>query len=152
MKVQATFAFPTDALLVRRTPPHLSAWVPNTRGLGKKNSGSQVKSYRNLCFPPPEICCSSQKRDCQCRRLNPAFSDVEHLKTRVLTYVLSWIILFLNKMTKSCSPNYELHFATLSCLDEDGNQLRVSRAKYSMWANSSSEEVAVWVICTQHFL
>lgn len=55
-------------------------------------------------------------------------------------------------MTEPCSPNYELHFATLSCLDEDGNQLRVSGTKYSMGTNSSSEEIVAWVICTEHFL
>lgn len=27
--------------------------------------------------------------------LNPAFSDIEHFRTRVPTYILSWIILFL---------------------------------------------------------
>jgi len=55
-------------------------------------------------------------------------------------------------MADSSSPNYELHFATLSCLDEDGNKVRVSRTKYSMGTNSSSEEIVAWVIRTKHFL
>lgn len=50
------------------------------------------------------------------------------------------------------SPNDELHFATASCLDEDGNQLRVPGTKDSMGTDCSGEEIVLWVVCTQHLL
>lgn len=51
-----------------------------------------------------------------------------------------------------CSPDDELHFATPSCLDEDGNQLRVSGTEYPMGTDCSGEEIVVWVIGTEHLL
>lgn len=158
------------------SPQCVSLWQKGyeRRLLDYKQKVSETFSLSRMTLQFP-------RRDCQCRRLNPAFlSDAEHLRTKIPTVLLlPWIILFLHqkiteshittpdltsscskrvsgltsyKVTKPCSPDYELHFATLSCLDEDGNELRVSRTKYPVGANSKSEEIVLRVIRTQYFL
>lgn len=65
-------------------------------------------------------------------------------------YSLSvYLAVVLSDESRHDSPDDELHLAPTSCVHQDGNQLRVPRAKDTVRPNSNSEETLLLVTCLE---